>query len=192
MAVAAEAGGQRRIGKDSIQCRSELARILISNPALLRTHWPTSTSHRAGREHRPPQSPRLERHHRKAFVRRRHDQQLGSRDRVEFILICDESEMLDARMFRDGIATGVADQDEVEWPARLVGVLMKWRNDSAQPLFVSIGRIDDERVLQPEFAPRSLRIDRVRNPRTDPTTTPGTCVLAESVVMSARPRRSCT
>ncbi len=102
VAVAAEAGGQRRIGKDSIERRSELARILIVQPGIAPHTLADQHIAPRGREHRPAQSPRLERHHREAFVRRRHDQQLGSRDRVEFILIRDESEVPDARMFRDG------------------------------------------------------------------------------------------
>src|SRR5207248_10214763 len=51
-------------------------------------------------EHRPPERPRLERHHREALVVGRHDQQLRTRDRVELVGVVEEAEMANARVDR--------------------------------------------------------------------------------------------
>ena len=89
--ILAQFVGERRIVEQGVQHGLELASVgieqaAVAAQALADQHVATSVG-----EHRPPERPRLERHHRQALEVGRHHQRLGAGDDVELVLVASRS-----------------------------------------------------------------------------------------------------
>ena len=100
-AVAAERTAQPAVLLDGFQGFDELRMVFVvetrvAADALAFQHVALGVG-----EHRPPERPGFERHHREALVIRRHEEQIGGRHRVELVIIVQKTEVTDPRMFRN-------------------------------------------------------------------------------------------
>src|SRR5207248_8111993 len=98
--VAAERSSEPAVLLERLERAEELGAVVVVEPRVAADALPFQHVALAVGEHRPPERPRLERHHREALVVGRHDQQLRTRDRVELVGVVEEAEMANARVDR--------------------------------------------------------------------------------------------
>ena len=139
------------------------------------------------RQHRPAQGPRLERDHREALEVRRHDQEVGRRQRVELVLVRYEAEMTDS-MVRGYRHHRIADQEAD--PAR-AGRRARSAGSDRRARRIPCSRRCGRCRAQTAAARRmsaGIGRDRCRAGTSEPmpTTTPGTSELPATAWIIAR------
>ena len=112
-AVPPEPRVQRTVRLERVERFGELLVALVVQAGAAADALPLQHVAAAVGEHRPAERPGLERHHRQALEVRRHDQQIGGGQRVELVLVRQESEVMDAVVLRDR-HDRLADEHQIE------------------------------------------------------------------------------
>ena len=128
-------------------------------------------------QHRSTEGPGLERHHRQAFVVRRHDQQIRGCDRIELFLITDESEVADLGVLWDG-HDRLADEYQCERGIHPRVVPKVLEQLSAALVLIDPSYVDDRWTLDACRPSKSVRLRVGWHVRADTDDDPGNRVVA--------------